>query len=300
MANSSIVYFIERLGDRIILLYFAENVKREKKGIMLHAFERFGYPSVSDFTMKEWAPPGLFESVISNPADLPPDMPRLFPCPGNLFVYAPKKIAETGIFPSLTIPRRHYEWLKTDFIELLPDLGKDFVRPIVCFHPLLDAPYQRSRNHSFPQWKACMELVAQKGATVVRIGAPVKSELVVRGKKIYDLTPLNLTPSQSIAVISMCDVFVGGDTGMTHAAAALGKHIVAIYGDCTHMLKDKSVPNNIQPGDWDTTPYTTQDKLYVLRRDCGENVLRPIFSAEQILDGVSTMLNRVYRRRQWL
>lgn len=294
--SEHVIYFIERLGDRIALLYFAENLKRERKGIKLHAFERFNYESVSDFTMVDWAPSGLFETVITDPNNLPPNIPRIYPNPSNLFVYTPKKIRETGIRPRLVLPLKYHEWLDSEFLALLPGNGKGLKRPIVCFHVLLDAPYQRSRNHYLPEWKRCMELTAKMGVTVIRVGKSVSHDQMVSGNGIYDLTHLGLTPSQSIAVISMCDVYVGGDTGMTHAAAAFNKHIVAVYGDCTHMLRDKSKPNNIQPGDWDTTPYVAKDKLFILRRNHGENILKPIFTAEQILDGVSTMLSRAYGR----
>jgi hypothetical protein len=242
--------------------------------------------------MKDWAPSGLFHTITSDMNEVVNLGKRLYPDPGNLFNYAPAKIKETGHYPKLTVPRHHYEWLKSGLLELLNVSSDKIVRPVVCFHILLDAPYQRSRNHVFAEWEKCIRELAGSGVTCFRVGHPATAKKSIEGENIYDLTKHGLTPSQSIAVISMCDVYVGGDTGMTHAASALGKKVVGIWGDCTHMLRDKSVPNNFQDGDWDTTPYVPEENRYMLRRHGGEHSIEPVYSSDQILEGIGHFLNR--------
>lgn len=301
--NERVVCFIERLGDRIMVKYMAENYMRANPDHRLHCLEQFNYPSVHGFTMKEWAPDlfkgGFYESgdkingqvlTSANFYSLK-GVPRLYPVPGNLFVYTPQKIRETGIYPTLRIPPAYRTWLS----GYLPvEIIREYDRPIVCFHILTDAPYSKSRNHSFPHWKECIEKLADQDVWIIRIGLKETSQGVVgHGKaNVFDFSQDDLTTPQAISVISACDIYVGGDTGMTHAAAALGKEIVGVWGDITHMQPDKSKPNNIQPGSWDSSPYVPEGRRYMLRRTEGDRKMSPIFTANQILEGVNHFLRR--------
>jgi len=307
MENKKIVCFNERLGDRIIVKYFAENVKTEFPEFELYAFQSFKYPSVKGFDMELWAP-DLFAGFL-----YPEDGYRscldaenktgyrvLYPTWGNLFVYAPNMIRKTGRYPTLEIPDRYKQWLDTEFDEMVwrhycrfavgPPAG------IVVWHILTDAPYSRSRNHNFKHHAAAIKMLARKYPDwlFIRIGRMDAENGLLRGdfKNIIDLTQYDLTPSRSISVISRGDIYVGGDTGMTHAASALKKKIVAIWGDITHMLRDRSTRNNIQPGDWNSGPYVPEEDCYILRRNGGEHIMRPIYTAEEIVNGVEHFIKR--------
>jgi hypothetical protein len=303
--NEMVIYFIERLGDRIVLKYFAENVKRNNPDAILYSYEEFGYESVKEFTVKEWMP-GIFDGHFERGQKVngihicaenfiqTTGIRRKFPKPGNLFVYAPIKIAKTGLYPTLKIPPKMRQW-KQDELSALIRPNKFGDRPVVCFHILLDAPYSRSRNHYFPEWEKCIKMLSKKDVLIIRIGygGSARKDLSNIGKNVVDLAVKNLKTPQSIAAISACDIYVGGDTGMTHAASALGKKVVGIWGDITHMLRNQKRPNDIKPGDWDSGPYVPEENRYMLRRSCGEHNMQPIFNAGQIMEGIDHFLRRL-------
>lgn len=304
--KTRIVYFIERLGDRIILKYVTEYFRDCYPWIKFVAFQNFKTCySIRHFDITEWAP-GLYmesfatgtvvngrELTEANAADVL-DCVRLFPMPGNLFVFAPQKIAETGKYPTLTVPPRIEKWRNSNLYRKLGDRyeNRNIIR--VCFHCLTDAPYSKTRNHCFPEWKRCMQILAKRDNVIVyRVGSlNTMHEDLNNGKNLFDFTVEDLTVPQSIGIVSDCDIYIGGDTGMTHAASALDKKIVGIWGDITHMVRDKGRPNNIQPGDWDSGPYVPESRRFMLRRTGGPNDMTPIFPAEKILEGIDLLLEQ--------
>jgi ADP-heptose:LPS heptosyltransferase len=253
--------------------------------------------------MEDWAP-GLFDYnykegdlVLGEKLNMKNFLPvltkvfvaieRAYPSPGNLFVYAPRHILEFGNYPTLAVPDKYRTWL----LEKFNFTSVPKKRPCVCFHILTDAPYSMSRNHNFKEWDNCISILAKEDVDIYRVGIP-GHRLTCRNGNIHDLTIENLTPSQSIAVISMCDVYVGGDTGMTHAASALGKKIVGVWGDITHMLRDQSKPNNIQPDDWNSGPYVPEDRCIVFRRSGGSQKPVPVVPSESIYTAIKELLSR--------
>ena len=70
------------------------------------------------------------------------------------------------------------------------------------------------------------------GARVVVAGGRADAETIGEMKTItrYGFDTLdNVTVGQMAAIIERCDMFVSGDTGPMHVAAALGRPIVAIF-----------------------------------------------------------------------
>jgi len=49
-------------------------------------------------------------------------------------------------------------------------------------------------------------------------------------------------------------------------------------------------PFDIRPGDWDTSPYVPDYKRYMLRRSFGSEIVKPVFSAEEIIEGIEKFL----------
>jgi len=137
-------------------------------------------------------------------------------------------------------------------------------------------------------------MLSKEDVIIYRIGAHENmNRSVTNGRNVFDFAELGYPVSETMAAISTCDIFVGGDTGMTHAASAFNKKIVGIWGDITHMQRDHSKPNNIQHGDWDSSPYVPEEQKYMLRRTNGESDPTPIFKAEQILEGINHFLGRM-------
>lgn len=284
-----LVIFNERLGDRIALKYITEMSKLQNPDLKLYSYEEFNYSSVKDFHMIDWAP-NLFEGYFYNKNEIP-NIEHLYRPIENYFVYVPYLIKKYNIYPKLTIPEKHIEWLKNKFGELYYDKRKK-----ICFHILTDAPYARSRNHNFNEWKNCIEEFSkEKNVLLFRIGKKNIKNNIISGYNIFDLTNENLTPSQSIAVISMCDIYCGGDTGMTHAACALNKDIVGIWGD----IKPNQEMSQVNPDDlndilpWDSGPYILDNKKIIMKRDQGLEERKPIFNKDQIRAAINYFLNRM-------
>lgn len=298
---TQIVFYIERLGDRIALKYVSEHYKLLNPDLDLWIYQEPSYPSVQGFNMMDWAP-GLYskgftwgENIrsIKLTKDTVCDalgVNRFWFSPGNLFVFMPKVIHDTGRYPTLTVPAHYRKWLNTEFCSLVGPK----VKPVICFHPLLDAGYSCSRNHNFDEWEKCIKMLSEQDVTIYRIGSKQSiGRSVANGRNVFDLAEKGYTVSQSMAVISTCDIYIGGDTGMTHAAASLNKKIVGVWGDITHMQRDHSKPNNIQYGDWDSSPYVPEDQKYMLRRTGGEGKPMPVIPAEQILEGINHFLKEM-------
>lgn len=76
--------------------------------------------------------------------------------------------------------------------------------------------------------------LARRGVSVVLLGGPAERLLAreVRNAAgpgaIWDL--VGNTVEEAVAVISRCDVVIGGDTGLVHCARALGKRALVLFG----------------------------------------------------------------------
>jgi ADP-heptose:LPS heptosyltransferase len=84
-------------------------------------------------------------------------------------------------------------------------------------------------------WAATARLLADQGARVVLLGDSSEAQMAARicrearGSVAADLagrTPLCVLAS----VLARCDVVIGGDTGPTHLAVAVGTPVVGLYG----------------------------------------------------------------------
>lgn len=157
---------------------------------------------------------GLVDECVYNTT--PPDAERLdFGC---IWIRVPW-LAKQGFYPSIRVSGEcearmfeRFRWM-TD--------------PYVCVHILEDAAYNRRRNHSLRQMAELIRILSERGARVVRVGKWLGSVL----KRITDLTPCGLSVMESACIVKNSICFIGGDTGMTHVASAVGvERIVAIYG----------------------------------------------------------------------
>lgn len=85
------------------------------------------------------------------------------------------------------------------------------------------------------RWSELARLLADKGARVVLLGGPGEVETAraivgqTKGAVATDLT--GKTPLRVLAaILARCQVVVGGDSGPTHLAVAVGTPVVGLYG----------------------------------------------------------------------
>lgn len=271
----------DRLGDRIALMYVADEIKREKDVpiMAMQSFER--HPYLAPFTMDTWSN-GTFEEVLTVEGGGEQGwqqqrnqlMRRGIYFIGeadydkNLWVYLPKHAKETGRYPRIEVPENIRGWAEQFKFE----------RPLIAVHCLTDAAYHKSRNHHFNEWHEMMRILAEK-YDVVRVGMPTDTFIGNIDLHLMDATRENLDISQTIGLINKATVFCGGDTGLSHAAAALDKKMFGVWGDISGVC----------PG-WDTSyMFNEPGRGTVWRRDKGVNNMEPVFKAKDMAEEVDRL-----------
>ncbi|MBI3978956.1 MAG: glycosyltransferase family 9 protein, partial [Chloroflexi bacterium] len=117
--------------------------------------------------------------------------------------------------------------------ELVAQVLGSAIAPIVAIHPGA-GPYAPARRWSLDGFAAVAQSLAADGATVVVVGGQAERELGARvaaaaGDRAVDLTGMT-TLGQLGAVLAHCDLFIGGDSGVTHVATAVRAPVLAIFG----------------------------------------------------------------------
>lgn len=197
---------------------------------------------------------------------------------GNLWTFLPKLRAKRS-FPKISIPDGWRKWYNY-FVRL--------EYPIVCVHILDNPPYNLTRKHNFIDFEKIIVYLAKQGINVIRIG--VDNGSVVKYNNVIDITPNNLSVMASASIINKCDVYIGGDTGMSHIAAALGKRIVAVYGTNKHDKKSFS-------DDWDSYPNTVEEKITVFVMK--DNYIEGMFVANEAVEFLNGKLGKGYTPVGW-
>lgn len=128
-------------------------------------------------------------------------------------------LARYGYYPCIKVDaeveRRlacRYEWMN---------------EPYICIHVLEDAAYNRMRNHSVRHMAHLAKTLSDTGVQVVRVG---QYSGYTWARQI-DLTPDGLSVMETACIIKRCIGYIGGDTGISHIAAAVDvPWSAAIYG----------------------------------------------------------------------
>lgn len=145
--------------------------------------------------------------------------------------------------------KRSELWLEAGDIRHVRELAGDFGRDgiLVAFSTGAGGA---GRQYPVAQWIEAMGEIVRLGGRILLIGGASEAE---EGNYLLECLPagkvLNLigrtTVRESAAVIAEADLFMGNDSGMMHAAAALGKPIIAVYreaedkeGVCTGVLSE--------------------------------------------------------------
>ena len=166
----------------------------------------------------------------------------------NLWIEAPSIKLDTGATPELIVPQEYVDFANA--VEIDGKKLSEYDYKIVN-HCLLDAPYNVGRNHTKEQWVALMDRIRgylkEKGINGVVID--------IRKERVLAFT-------QIAGLISTANLFIGGDTGSSHMAAALKKEIVAIYGNNSHDVAAYSRGRHSSP--WNSDPISDTCTKFVM------------------------------------
>ena len=144
----------------------------------------------------------------------------------NLWISTPSLKLDYGYVPKMYLPNYLKKYQNT--------LGLTDGRKLIDFkvkvglHCLTDAPYNVGRNHNPEQWQMLTDMLSgyimnnNLDDDVIILEIPNKKS--------------NLPVQNCMAIVEMCDIYVGGDTGFTHAFAGFHNDnpLIAIYGTNKH------------------------------------------------------------------
>ncbi len=173
--------------------------------------------------------------------------------------------------------------------RVVDDLNLDLNRPIVTFFP--GAEYGPAKQWPLEYFRTLALKLVASGYQVWILGGPQDKSYgsVIAGEN--DLYIFNLIGQTSmgdaIDLISLSKIAVTNDSGLMHVAAAVGVHVVVIYGatspDYTPPLTDRK-----------TTHYLALDCAPCFKRECpfGHlNCLKKITPAD-IMESINSSIGR--------
>jgi hypothetical protein len=165
-------------------------------------------------------------------------------------------LAKDGIYPSMVAKLLNWWWFGGEKGEYL-----SVDEPYIVVHPLLDAGYNTVRNHNVGMIVSLIRRMASFGIKIVVIGLTEDqiSNIGYIGHVVKMIPRSKYNVDQVMAIIAGCTLFIGGDTGFSHAAGALGRSVVAIYPP---LPNDPGLP----PG-WDSMVSTLPEKLMKVYMD---------------------------------
>lgn len=139
---------------------------------------------------------------------------------GNLWISSPSLKKDTDFLPNMILPK-YLKDLQYNFNDTKDKKVLDYKIKIIN-HCLVDAKYNTGRNHNREQFNKLIDRV-RKYIIENEIDAIVVD------------VPINYSwnLNQLMALIELGDLYIGGDTGLTHAYSMFhpDRPIVAIYGD---------------------------------------------------------------------
>ncbi len=153
-------------------------------------------------------------------------------------------------------------------LALLDVLGIDRSELLIGVHP--GAAYGETKRWFPERFARVMDLLQKAGRKFILLGGPGEEPLAERVSTITAHHPINTvgktTIGEALVLISRCGLFLSNDSGLMHAAAALGIPQVALFGSTdpekTAPLNDKAVV--IHPSRVKCTP--------CFKSECQENL----------------------------
>lgn len=219
-----------KIGDKIASAYQLQ-YEKQKNGTNFLLIDPT-YDSPVNFPIKQFFP-DISEFVIEthNPDLIFDELKDKIEPIGfsNLWISSPSLFQDTGFVPKMKLPS--YAQQFRDSFAIQDEEGKPIRKlkecPMVIInHCLLDPAYNKGRQHNPEQWQKVMD----------RIRDYIKEKEY--DAIVVDIPAYQLPFQQVISLIDLAHIMISGDTGTTHIASALGKEIVAIYGDDSHDIRD--------------------------------------------------------------
>ena len=154
------------------------------------------------------------------------------PIEGNVWVYY--DYLHKFLDVRLRMPNKYKELKNPDIIKIV-------------INPLFDAPYNRDRNWNPELFKKILNML---------LSLPEHYQIVVTGsstqiKNLPDLSNCRAVLNDihaSMEEISTADVYIGGDTGLTHFASSVDKHpllVVTLYGHLSDIRHEKGLRHDV-------------------------------------------------------
>ncbi len=146
-------------------------------------------------------------------------------CPGLPWLMLPR-LARLGIYPKLRVPHAPLPE------QVERQLAKAADRPWLVFHILSDAPYNPIRNQDFACYEGLVDHLQRAAPQLylLRVGLPGSRRLNLSPEVGLDLSHAHLSLLQIAALQGRAKMFLGGDTGLSHLAGALGvPRLISIY-----------------------------------------------------------------------
>jgi len=194
-----------------------------------------------------------------------------------------------GAYPVERVPRLKLKPKVTERgLALLDGLGISRNEVLIGVHP--GAAYGEAKRWFPERFARVMDLLQKPGRRFVLLGGPGEEGLAERVSTITTHPPINTvgktTIAEALVIISRCSLFLSNDSGLMHAAAALGIPQVALFGSTdpakTAPLNDKAVV--IRPEGVSCTPCFTRECPESLECMTAITVDEVHAAAEKLLD----------------
>ena len=138
----------------------------------------------------------------------------------------------TDAYPHLQLTEAEYSTAH----RFLAEAGRMSERLLIGIHPGGNWEYKLWNVKNYAQ--LANAVCKEQKASILLFAGPNERELQAQVAKMMDVPPI-LIKTENLrhlaALISMCDVYIGNDTGPMHIAAAVDTPVVALFGSTNHI-----------------------------------------------------------------
>jgi lipopolysaccharide heptosyltransferase II len=208
--------------------------------------------------------------------------------------------AHAGWRPFVPISSSH----RATATDLLDEIRASHTGPIVAIHPGAGA-YSLARIWPVEGFaEVARGLIVSHDAAIVVLGGP---DEVKKAEHLLDRVGYNdrvhnfvgrTTIHETAALIERCDLFLGNDSGPMHIAAAVGTHVVAVFGPSNAQAWGPYTPpgevskHTIVARDLPCMPCFYRVHSLGLREGCGTRPCLTGLPARRVLEACTSTLER--------